>query len=937
MPLIGWPEVHCSQRFCKYWTSHSDAAREHLMSLFERREVPVVKGKPKVSLCINTHNEGPDLWQTFLSFRNAWDGPFEVVVVADGTTDDSLKPFEELHNRAPLMSAFLPVFELRCPNCGEADLDKHVLEGQSLVRCGECDWRLNWTDEDSVKIIRNAERVGCGRAKQQALQAATGDVIIHADGHCRVLKGDLAASVEKALAENCIIAPGVAPLHCERDRQFDAKRHKWDPDHCSYGGKIGMVYGGAKVKSKWLWHEKKDIFRPRTATWYAIFMGSRDTFLNRLGGWNEYPGCWGSQEIGLALRAWFAAVPIYATRSLVVGHRYASDSARKADKNWKYPIRTSERRANHYYSHLVTFDKKTAEDYWKPLWKERLDSDGAWKRMEGSALELQGQQFRDLFKRRTDEEFFATFGRCVDDPSKDELEDGDVPKEKPVPHVENPLLLTGDALVRDLYNRKVAERLLAEKAVGSDLRRTSPPMQGLPPAPEAPETVPCSNVTAVLLNYKRPRYMQMCVDAIRKGGVENVWVWCQENAEPPKGATRVFRDSQNAVTWARYLVAGLVETDWILFCDDDCEITEAGMLALRVGAAKYDRSVGLMGFALEDPFDHYRTRKIYKAHHITEPKVVDFLWPKGMLVKRDTAQRVFGESKWWQKMRDLTGLPRGDDIIAHILEAELFGQPPMVVPCPTRAFDEHFTEGKQFALWRQPSMKAKQRSIKTWREWGWKPVHLQAQEKTQTERYEPYDSRVEHWERWIGGEFKQQKDEVREVFKKVEALRPEVFVEIGSEAGASLYTYAGACQKTAKVIALDIGNRPAKKHLKRTMTELGKELYQAHWLRADSHSKATQAELKKLLGGKKIDFLHIDGDHSYHGVRKDWLMYSKFVRPGGLIAIHDVARKDLVTKVYQFWPVIKEKFKTEEVVIGDIPYNKSKTKRAPVGIGLVWW
>lgn len=51
---------------------------------------------------------------------------------------------------------------------------------------------------------------------------------------------------------------------------------------------------------------------------------------------------------------------------------------------------------------------------------------------------------------------------------------------------------------------------------------------------------------------------------------------------------------------------------------------------------------------------------------------------------------------------------------------------------------------------------------------------------------------------------------------------------------------------------------------------------------ADSHDPATLG----LVDGP-FDFAFIDGDHSYDGVRSDWLMWSPLVRPGGLLAFHD--------------------------------------------------
>jgi hypothetical protein len=38
----------------------------------------------------------------------------------------------------------------------------------------------------------------------------------------------------------------------------------------------------------------------------------------------------------------------------------------------------------------------------------------------------------------------------------------------------------------------------------------------------------------------------------------------------------------------------------------------------------------------------------------------------------------------------------------------------------------------------------------------------------------------------------------------------------------------------------------------------------------------------------KIDYLHIDGDHSYKGVKKDFELYSSIMAENGIITIHDI-------------------------------------------------
>jgi predicted O-methyltransferase YrrM len=59
-------------------------------------------------------------------------------------------------------------------------------------------------------------------------------------------------------------------------------------------------------------------------------------------------------------------------------------------------------------------------------------------------------------------------------------------------------------------------------------------------------------------------------------------------------------------------------------------------------------------------------------------------------------------------------------------------------------------------------------------------------------------------------------------------------------------------------------------------------------IRGDSHSPATVAQLREHLGSSPIDLLFIDGDHTYSGVQQDVEAYAPLVRPGGVVALHDV-------------------------------------------------
>lgn len=59
------------------------------------------------------------------------------------------------------------------------------------------------------------------------------------------------------------------------------------------------------------------------------------------------------------------------------------------------------------------------------------------------------------------------------------------------------------------------------------------------------------------------------------------------------------------------------------------------------------------------------------------------------------------------------------------------------------------------------------------------------------------------------------------------------------------------------------------------------------WLEMTGDSAAlfltTEAEGCQLA----MDLVFIDGDHSYEGLRKDWVAWSALIRLGGLVALHD--------------------------------------------------
>ena len=87
-------------------------------------------------------------------------------------------------------------------------------------------------------------------------------------------------------------------------------------------------------------------------------------------------------------------------------------------------------------------------------------------------------------------------------------------------------------------------------------------------------------------------------------------------------------------------------------------------------------------------------------------------------------------------------------------------------------------------------------------------------------------------------------------------------------------------------------------------------------IRANSHEEATLNKVKNLLNGKKFDFIFIDGDHTYEGVKKDFEMYNPLTKEKALIAFHDIVIHpiELNVGVNKFWNELKQNHEYREIV-----------------------
>jgi predicted O-methyltransferase YrrM len=176
--------------------------------------------------------------------------------------------------------------------------------------------------------------------------------------------------------------------------------------------------------------------------------------------------------------------------------------------------------------------------------------------------------------------------------------------------------------------------------------------------------------------------------------------------------------------------------------------------------------------------------------------------------------------------------------------------------------------------------------------------------------------------------------ELSQILWLVEEQRPKSVLEIGSAAGGTLYCWCRLADPGAMIVSIDL---PGGSHGGGYTPERAEEMHslfpkdgqRLHLIQGDSHEQQTFAELEGHLDGTQLDFVFIDGDHTYEGVKQDFEMYSPLVRPGGIIGVHDICTHppEADCHVDKFWHEVRDRYRHKEFM--SRPHDWG-------GIGVVW-
>ncbi|MEZ5942739.1 MAG: class I SAM-dependent methyltransferase [Planctomycetaceae bacterium] len=168
----------------------------------------------------------------------------------------------------------------------------------------------------------------------------------------------------------------------------------------------------------------------------------------------------------------------------------------------------------------------------------------------------------------------------------------------------------------------------------------------------------------------------------------------------------------------------------------------------------------------------------------------------------------------------------------------------------------------------------------------------------------------------------QQEEEIVGVLDYIAEPNPKVIGEIGLKHSGNSFLFTQKCRGAQQYLGLDLKLENTDK-----LQYVAPDGMKFRFFEGNSYAPETVGQVESFLAGRQFDFLFIDGDHSFHGVKEDFLMYLPMVRPGGLVGFHDIVPDEVARHgvkpeeslcyggdVYAFWAELKQHFEHREFV-----------------------
>jgi predicted O-methyltransferase YrrM len=179
----------------------------------------------------------------------------------------------------------------------------------------------------------------------------------------------------------------------------------------------------------------------------------------------------------------------------------------------------------------------------------------------------------------------------------------------------------------------------------------------------------------------------------------------------------------------------------------------------------------------------------------------------------------------------------------------------------------------------------------------------------------------------------QKPQELSELLWLVEEHKPRNVLEIGTYTGGTLLCLCRLAQPGGTIVSVDrpfgAGRGYTEERASEMLEHFPRDGQKLHLVQDDSQLPSTLAQVEAALDGAKLDFLLIDGDHSYEGVKSDFEMYSPLVESSGLIAFHDILEHppESGCEVASYWYEIRDGYEYREIAAPPWSWG---------GIGVLW-
>ena len=146
----------------------------------------------------------------------------------------------------------------------------------------------------------------------------------------------------------------------------------------------------------------------------------------------------------------------------------------------------------------------------------------------------------------------------------------------------------------------------------------------------------------------------------------------------------------------------------------------------------------------------------------------------------------------------------------------------------------------------------------------------------------------------------------------VDALRPSVFVELGTHSGNSYAAFAQAIQRLGlPTAAYAVDTWRGDPHSGFYDETVFTDWSAYHDRRFSSFSRlvrSTFAEAVEHFPDGGVDLLHIDGYHTFEAVSADFELWRPKMSDRGVVLMHDINVREREFGAWRFWEQVKEQY-----------------------------